>query len=452
MRGAAMASSTAPECDAPGTLDALDSGTLAIVYAHLDPRDVVRVSAASKFLSRAADDAVYRGLFARAWDEPAWPVASHKALFLARHRATVAASAVDLAPMIASVESLAALKRGDANAKTSALAILLADEKRWRVVAQHAETLAGAIDASEKIHRTDRTIASANVVRGLHRWLIELTTMAHARRRCVTGDAAWWPSSGNRALLSVARALSACLTRLPSVRESLAHEVAGNVQQRRTDMFADVPEHPPLRELLRLCVAKAPDGGAALGCGGFESVSPFADADANANDDEYGGVEHDHGAVDDATLAAAMGGTPVGTRVWPPAKSLPPRIDQCLALVMAPACLLSAPNTDSPTHETAEISYGNLHLGLFDLVPKPASIPSRGPWPRGGRPPHGQRVRLEKTGAASTVAAMSGAWQGTFFILLFSFWSRLIARTVVRRFWPPDQPRTGVLRVVGLGG
>ena len=266
-----MASSTAPECDAPGTLDALDSGTLAMVYAHLDPRDVVRVSAASKFLSRAADDAVYRGLFARAWDEPAWPVASHKALFLARHRATVAASAVDLAPMIASVESLAALKRGDANAKTSALAILLADEKRWRVVAQHAETLAGAIDASKKIHRTDRTIASANVVRGLHRWLIELTTMAHARRRCVTGDAAWWPSSGNRALLSVARALSACLTRLPSVRESLAHEVAGNVQQRRTEMFADVPEHPPLRELLRLCVAKAPDGGAALGCGGFEA-------------------------------------------------------------------------------------------------------------------------------------------------------------------------------------
>lgn len=191
MRGAAMASSTAPECDAPGTLDALDSGTLAMVYAHLDPRDVVRVSAASKFLSRAADDAVYRGLFARAWDEPAWPVASHKALFLARHRATVAASAVDLAPMIASVESLAALKRGDANAKTSALAILLADEKRWRVVAQHAETLAGAIDASKKIHRTDRTRCFGRRKICGTRGACYSTTRSRGPRACCTPRGTW---------------------------------------------------------------------------------------------------------------------------------------------------------------------------------------------------------------------------------------------------------------------
>jgi hypothetical protein len=28
------------------------------------------------------------------------------------------------------------------------------------------------------------------------------------------------------------------------------------------------------------------------------------------------------------------------------------------------------------------------------LVPVVASIPGRGPWPRGGRPPHGQRLRM----------------------------------------------------------
>ena len=93
-------------------------------------------------------------------------MASYRDLFLARHRATVAASAVDPAPMMASVESLAALKRGDAKGASTAH---LADDARWGVVAAHAEELARAVNASETIDRTDRTIDAANVVRGLHR-------------------------------------------------------------------------------------------------------------------------------------------------------------------------------------------------------------------------------------------------------------------------------------------
>ena len=236
-----------PPPPATTSVEALDGATLAKVYAHLDPRDIVRVSAASKHLASAADEPLFRELFARAWDEPAWPVASYRDLFLARHRATVAASAVDPAPMMASVESLAALKRGDAKGASTAH---LADDARWGVVAAHAEELARAVNASETIDRTDRTIDAANVVRGLHRWLIELTTMAHARRRCLA-DEAWWPASGNAALLAVSRALSACLTRCPRVSSSalLADETQ---TRRRPEMFSAVPEHPPLRELLGL--------------------------------------------------------------------------------------------------------------------------------------------------------------------------------------------------------
>ena len=216
------------------SVEALDGATLAKVYAHLEPRDIVRVSAASKHLASAADEPLFRELFAQAWDEPAWPVASYRDLFLARHRATVAASAVDPAPMMASVESLAALKRGDAKGASTAH---LADDARWGVVAAHAEELARAVNASETIDRTDRTIDAANVVRGLHRWLIELTTMAHARRRCLAGEA-WWPTSGNRAMLAVSRALSACLTRCPRVRDAL---LADETQTRSRTGITAVP-------------------------------------------------------------------------------------------------------------------------------------------------------------------------------------------------------------------
>ena len=394
------------------SVEALDGATLAKVYAHLDPRDIVRVSAASKHLASAADEPLFRELFARAWDEPAWPVASYRDLFLARHRATVAASAVDPAPMMASVESLAALKRGDAKGASTAH---LADDARWGVVAAHAEELARAVNASETIDRTERTIDAANVVLGLHRWLIELTTMAHARRRCLA-DEAWWPASGNAALLAVSRALSACLTRCPRVSSSalLADETQ---TRRRPEMFSAVPEHPPLRELLRLCVAGPPGAPPALGCGGLAGASPFAAGDAAAAADEaYGGVDHDHGAVDDATLAAAMGGAPVGTRVWPPAKSLPPRIDQCLALALAPLCLRGVSADGDDDEGLGPKAYPLLvpdASASFDAVPVPASVPSFGPWPRGGRPPHGRRTRLEKSGEPSASAAMSGAWFGT---------------------------------------
>ena len=270
-------------------------------------------SAASKHLASAADEPLFRELFARAWDEPAWPVASYRDLFLARHRATVAASAVDPAPMMASVESLAALKRGDAKGASTAH---LADDARWGVVAAHAEELARAVNASETIDRTERTIDAANVVLGLHRWLIELTTMAHARRRCLA-DEAWWPASGNAALLAVSRALSACLTRCPRVSSSalLADETQ---TRRRPEMFSAVPEHPPLRELLGLCVA----GPRARRRRSDAEVSPARrrspPAAAAAADEAYGGVDHDHGAVDDATLAAAM-----GVRPWARASGRP---------------------------------------------------------------------------------------------------------------------------------
>ena len=394
------------------SVEALDGATLAKVYAHLDPRDIVRVSAASKHLASAADEPLFRELFARAWDEPAWPVASYRDLFLARHRATVAASAVDPAPMMASVESLAALKRGDAKGASTAH---LADDARWGVVAAHAEELARAVNASETIDRTERTIDAANVVLGLHRWLIELTTMAHARRRCLA-DEAWWPASGNAALLAVSRALSACLTRCPRVSSSalLADETQ---TRRRPEMFSAVPEHPPLRELLRLCVAGPPGAPPAPDAEGLAGASPFAAGDtAAAADEAYGGVDHDHGAVDDATLAAAMGGAPVGTRVWPPAKSLPPRIDQCLALARAPVPARGLRGRRRRRGFRPEKAYPLLvpdASASFDAVPVPASVPSFRPWPRGGRPPHGRRTRLEKSGEPSASAAMSGAWFGT---------------------------------------
>ena len=397
------------------SVEALDGAMLAKVYAHLDPRDIVRVSASSKHLASAADEPLFRDLFAKAWDEPAWPVASYRDLFLARHRATVAASAVDPAPMMASVESLAALKRGDAKGASTAH---LADDARWGVVAVHAEELARAVNASETIDRTDRTIDAAHVVRGLHRWLIELTTMAHARRRCLPDEAtSWWPTSGNAALLAVSRALSACLTRCPCVRKALLTDETRTTEA-RPETLLGIPEYPPLRDLLGLCIAGPPGTPPALGCGGLAGASPFAADDSAAADDEaYGGVDHDHGAVDDATLAAALGGTAVATRVWPPAKSLPPRIDQCLALALAPLCLLrlSADGDSrlSAQDESRSKAYPFLvPLGGFDTVPVPASVPSCGPWPRGGRPPHGQRVRLEKSGEPSDSAAMSGSWFG----------------------------------------
>ena len=54
-----MASSS-PESDGASlTLNALDGGTLAKVYAHLDPRDIVRVSASSKQCDASAANNAY---------------------------------------------------------------------------------------------------------------------------------------------------------------------------------------------------------------------------------------------------------------------------------------------------------------------------------------------------------------------------------------------------------
>ena len=105
----------------------------------------------------------------------------------------------------------------------------------------------------------------------------------------------------------------------------------------------------------------------------------------------------------------------MGTRVWPPAKSLPPRIDQCLALALAPLCLRGVSADGDDDEGLGPKAYPLLvpdASASFDAVPVPASVPSFGPWPRGGRPPHGRRTRLEKSGEPSTSAAMSGAWFG----------------------------------------
>ena len=236
----------------------------------------------------------------------------------------------------------------------------------------------------------------------------------HARRRCLA-DEAWWPAPGNAALLAVSRALSACLTRCPPASRARRYSPT-----------------KPKPGVARKCSRQFPNTRLFASSSGFASAGPRArrrrsDAevspahrrsaagDAAAADEAYGGVDHDHGAVDDATLAAAMGGAPVGTRVWPPAKSLPPRIDQCLALALAPLCLRGVSADGDDDEGLGPKAYPLLvpdASASFDAVPVPASVPSFGPWPRGGRPPHGRRTRLEKSGEPSASAAMSGAWFG----------------------------------------
>ena len=237
--------------------------------------------------------------------------------------------------MMASVESLAALKRGDAKGASTAH---LADDARWGVVAAHAEELARAVNASETIDRTERTIDAANVVLGLHRWLDRAhhhgarATAVSRRRSVVARVGKRGAARGFQSALRVPHAVSSRLELGATRRRNPNQASPGNVLgSSRTPASSRAPQALRRRARRRRRRSDAEVS---------PRASPFAAGDAAAAADEaYGGVDHDHGAVDDATLAAAMGVRPWARARLAAREVAASRIDQCLALALAPLCL-----------------------------------------------------------------------------------------------------------------
>ena len=127
--------------------------------------------------------------------------------------------------------------------------------------------------------------------------------------------------------------------------------------------------------------------------------------------------------TNDDALAAALGGVPQTQALdnatvpkfhkW---ERVPPSI--AVALFVGPLALLGEPGRESyhgvplPSHPYLTPADPVPSDG-DDRVPIIPNMPGRGPWPRGGRPPHGQRLRLERIGEPSTATSMSGSWFGT---------------------------------------
>ena len=362
-----MSSAAAPRVGVATGIEDVDAATLSEVFARLDPASILSASASSKHLASAADEPLWREMFAKSWDEPVWEVSSYRELYLARHRAVL---------LLRSLPDAAPPPDDDPDA--------------WLAVADACDVVASAVNASLRVERTDATLDDATIYPTLARLL-----RVHPDPR---GAGAIPPPPRvpprDVAFLAACRAYGACVLRCRRHRARL------------------LAENPPAEARAVFRAAYVPDdtlGGWRLGREGPESESSRAAADA---------ADLAPRRDDDDALAVALGGGsgPAAAPAWPPATPHRPRIEHALALATAPLALLGdADRARLPSHPflaPAPRTTGEDVERVAETAPALASIPARGPWPRGGRPPHGQRARMERNPERSTVASVSGAWFG----------------------------------------
>ena len=353
-----MSSAAAPRVGVSTGIEDVDAATLSEVFSRLDPASILSASASSKHLASAADEPLWRDVFAKSWDEPVWEVSSYRHLHLVRHRALLLLRSLPDAP-----------PPDD-------------DPDAWLAVADACDVVASAVNASLRVERTDATIDDANIYTTLARLLRSPTRVPpRVSPRLSPRDAAF---------LAACRAYGACVLRSRRLRARL------------------LAENPSTEARAVFRAAYVPDdtlGGWRLGREGSDSESSRVAADA---------ADLAPRRDDDDAFAAALGGAPAAAPAWPPATPHRPRIELALALVTAPLALLGdADRARLPSHPflapAVMVSSAAVHR---ETAPALASIPARGPWPRGGRPPHGRRARMERHAARATVASVSGAWFG----------------------------------------
>ena len=359
------------------TIDALDAPTLGNVLAHLSPAEILRFSTTSKQMHQAVDEPLWRELFQRSWDDPVWPVESYRELYTARHRA---------------LEFIDGLKRIHRRFETA----------RLEDLASCCKVLAGAVNASKDLTKTEETIR----VHGLRTKAVialNIAYMSTRKNQDKREDAGFnGPSmeerptdsdedkvielerkACRRATYAVSALLSALIVRSKCVRTDL---------------------------LLK-------DSRSAILLGHAVSVE-HEEAEYPVIGWAWDFPTFERETSDDA-LAAALGGLPqtpdnaaVPFAKW---ESVPPSI--AVALYLAPLALLGEPGRESrwgfPLNSHPYLSPNDpVPSDGDDRVPIVPNVPGRGPWPRGGRPPHGQRLRMERIGEPSTATSMSGSWFG----------------------------------------
>ena len=358
------------------TIDALDAPTLGNVLAHLSPAEILRFSTLSKQMHQAVDEPLWRELFQRSWDDPVWPVESYRELYTTRHRA---------------LEFIDGLKRIHRRFETA----------RLEDLASCCKVLAGAVNASKDLTKTEETIR-VNGLRMKAVSALNIAYMSTRKNQDKREDAGFnGPSmeerptdsdedkgielerkACRRATYAVSLLLSALIVRSKGVRADLL------LKDSRSAILLDHAVSMEHEE------AEYPVIGWAWDFPTFERETS-----------------------DDA-LAVALGGLPqtqapaVPFAKW---ESVPPSI--ALALYLAPLALLGEPGRESrwgfPLNSHPYLSPNDpVPSDGDDRVPIVPNVPGRGPWPRGGRPPHGQRLRMERIGEPSTATSMSGAWFG----------------------------------------
>ena len=93
-----MSSAAAPRVGVSTGIEDVDAATLSEVFSRLDPASILSASASSKHLASAADEPLWRDVFAKSWDEPVWEVSSYRHLHLVRHRALLLLRSLPDAP------------------------------------------------------------------------------------------------------------------------------------------------------------------------------------------------------------------------------------------------------------------------------------------------------------------------------------------------------------------
>ena len=151
-----MSSAAAPRVGVSTGIEDVDAATLSEVFSRLDPASILSASASSKHLASAADEPLWRDVFAKSWDEPVWEVSSYRHLHLVRHRALLLLRSLPDAP-----------PPDD-------------DPDAWLAVADACDVVASAVNASLRVERTDATIDDANITPTLAR-LLRAPTVAAPR-------------------------------------------------------------------------------------------------------------------------------------------------------------------------------------------------------------------------------------------------------------------------------
>ena len=446
------------------SINDLDASTLANVLSRLPPEAILSATTACKHIHSSADEPMWKGLFDEAWDEPAWEVESYRDLYLARHRALTLVEAVARnggSGVSGDVEG------GGKVPKTVKKGINGAgedyddeddEEDDFDRIASCCEELTRAVNASKRVVKTDKTLEAAECLRGLRRMLLIVKKRMEADGRR-GGETSWSKASSSsssstvvskdtasaRALLAVCSAISALIVRCDSARVALLATHENTIG----------------KQLLQACFASSSTGGGGGGGGNDDDDSTFFRWLPGVSSVRSGSGWGQQTATAERTppasldaLAASLGGvpTPKTTPTWPPKEKVVPRVDLALALVCAPLCLLGAEGRETthgyplPSHPFLAVSSLSRSVaaaaaaaaaaasgtndgndgnsdgddtnggagggGGGELVPVVASVPGRGPWPRGGRPPHGQRLRMERVGSPPSVESIGGAWFG----------------------------------------